>query len=122
MKKEKLKRIQRVLRHRRIKKKISGNSSRPRLVVTRSLKHIYTQIVDDSLHRTLLSLSTLSKEVKKITDGKTKTEKSKTVGILLAEKCKKEKIEYIVFDRGGYKYHGRVKALADGAREGGLKF
>lgn len=122
MKREKIKEFQRKGRHRRIKKKLGGNSLRRRLVVRRSIKHIYAQIVDDDAGRTLLSLSTLSKEVNEHSDAKTKVEKSRVVGLLLAKKCRDAKIDYVVFDRGGYQYHGRVKALADGAREGGLKF
>ena len=78
--------------------------------------------MDDETGKTILTLSTLSKEVKEHSDAKAKTDKSRIVGLLLAKKCKNTKIDYVVFDRGGYKYHGRVKALADGAREGGLKF
>lgn len=122
MKKEKIKEIQRTRRHKRIKKKVKGSPARPRLVVKRSLKNIYAQIVDDETGKTILTFSTLSKEIKEHSDAKTKTAKSRIVGFLLAKKCKNAKIDYVVFDRGGYKYHGRVKALADGAREGGLKF
>ena len=93
-----------------------GTVKRPRLVVYRSLKYIYAQLVDDMKHNTLVFASSLG--VKK----GTKTEKSKECGKKLAELAKKKKIKTIAFDRSGYKYHGRVKALADGAREGGLKF
>jgi len=103
-------------RHRRIRAKISGSSERPRLVVFRSLKHNFAQLVDDATKVTLASASDL-----KIKKG-TKSEKAKLVGEELAKKAKEKKIEACVFDRNGYKYHGRVKALADGAREGGLKF
>ena len=122
MKESKIKEIKRKRRHKQIKKKVRGNSEKPRLVVRRSLNNIYAQIVDDESGKTFLSLSTLSKEVMENKDAKTKTEKSRIVGLLLAKKCIEAKIEYIVFDRAGYKYHGRVKALATGAREGGLKF
>lgn len=122
MKKGKEKEIQRQKRHKRIKKKIRKNSKKPRLVVRRSLNNIYAQIVDDKKGKSLLFLSTLSKDVKENVEAKTKIERSRVVGLLLAKKCKELKIEHVVFDRGGYKYHGRVKALADGAREGGLKF
>jgi len=122
MEKGKIKELQRKRRHRRIRKKVEGNSDRPRLVVKRSLKHIYAQIVDDIKGKTLLSVSTLSKDIKKECEAKTKTEKSHIVGHYLAQKCKEAGIKCVVFDRGGYKYHGRVKALADGTREGGLKF
>lgn len=104
----------------RIRNKISGTSTKPRLSVFRSNKDIYAQIIDDISGKTLVSVS--SRE-KKIIDAKVnKTEKAKLVGQALAEKAKGAGIEATVFDRGGYLYHGRVKALADGAREGGLKF
>ena len=122
MKKDRIKELTRKKRHRRINKKVRGNSLRPRLVVTRSLKHIYAQIVDDDAGKTLFSFSTLSKEVKEHSDTKTKTERARIVGLLLAKKCKEFRVDFVVFDRAGYKYHGRVKVLADGAREGGLKF
>lgn len=124
MKKEKLKTVQRKKRHRRVKKQLRGDSSRPRLVVYRSLKHIYAQVVNDMSGKTLLSLSSLSKEVKNKSkrEDYSKTDKSKIVGQILAEKCLDKGIKKVVFDRAGYKYHGRIKALAEGAREGGLNF
>jgi large subunit ribosomal protein L18 len=105
----------------RIRKKITGTKEKPRLSVFRSNKHIYTQFINDNEGRTLLSVSSLNKE---IADKKniTKTEQAKLVGKLTAEKSKAAKISSVVFDRNGYLYHGRVKALADAAREGGLKF
>jgi large subunit ribosomal protein L18 len=106
---------QRKRRHKRVRIKVSGTQERPRLVVYRSLKHIYAQIVDDSVQRTLLTVS--DHEL----NGK-KTEKSVAVGKLVAEKAKAAGIRKVVFDRAGYQYHGRVKAVADGAREGGLEF
>ena len=106
---------ERARRHRRVRAKVSGTGERPRLVVYRSLKHIYAQIVDDSVQRTLLTVS--DHELK----GK-KTVKSTEVGKLVAEKAKAAGITKVVFDRGGYQYHGRVKAVAEGAREGGLEF
>jgi len=105
------------------KKRVIGNSERPRLVVFRSLRYIYGQIVDDSEEKTLLGASSLTKEISaKIKKAKNKTEASKIVGQLIAEKAKQKKITNVVFDRNGYAYHGRVKALAEGAREGGLEF
>jgi large subunit ribosomal protein L18 len=102
---------------------ITGSTEKPRLVVFRSLKYIYGQIIDDSNHKVLASISNLSKsaasEVKK---AKTKTEASKLLGKFLGEQAVKNKIEKVIFDRNGYIYHGRVKAFAEGAREGGLKF
>jgi len=108
---------------RKQKKRILGNSERPRLVVFRSLRYIYGQIVDDANEKTILGASNLTKEIDaKVKKAKNKTEASKIVGQLIAEKAKKKKITRVVFDRNGYAYHGRVKALAEGAREGGLEF
>ena len=105
----------------RIRKRISGSSAQPRLSVFRSNKQIYAQVIDDLEGRTLVSASSLEKS---ITDkkGVTKVEQAKLVGNLIAEKSKKAGISTVVFDRGGYLYHGRVKSLAEAAREGGLKF
>lgn len=105
----------------RIRKKISGTADKPRVSVFRSNKQIYVQVIDDLKRVTLLSASSKEKEVADVT-GIKKTEKAKLVGKLLAAKCKEKGIKNVVFDRGGYKYHGRVKSLAEAAREGGLKF
>ncbi len=105
----------------RIRKKISGTAEKPRLAVFRSNKEIYVQVIDDQNGVTLLSASSREKEIATKT-GIKKTEQAKFVGKLLAEKCKEKGIQSVVFDRAGYKYHGRVKSLADAAREGGLKF
>ncbi len=105
----------RVRRHLRVRKKVTGTADRPRLVVYRSLKHIYAQLVNDVDGRTLLTVTDSALEGKK-------TERSAEVGKRLAQRAKDAGIEKVVFDRGGYKYHGRVKAVADGAREGGLEF
>ena len=105
----------------RIRKKISGTAAKPRLAVYRSNRQIYVQAVDDLNGVTLLSASSREKEVAGKT-GISKTEQAKLVGKLLAGKCRDKGIEDVVFDRSGYKYHGRVKSLADAAREGGLKF
>jgi len=102
-------------RHLRVRKRVSGTAERPRLVVFRSLKHIYAQLVDDTTSRTLATVSD-----HKLT-GK-KSEKSTEVGKLIAQKAKDAGCSSVVFDRAGYRYHGRVKAVADGAREGGLEF
>jgi large subunit ribosomal protein L18 len=104
-------------RHKRVRAKILGNTDRPRLVVFRSSTHNYAQLVDDKNHKILASSSDL-----KVKGKNTKTEKAKQVGLDLAKKALEKNISEIVFDRSCYKYHGRVKALADGAREGGLKF
>jgi large subunit ribosomal protein L18 len=106
-------------RQRRIRGKVSGSAERPRLAIFRSNKGIFAQLVDDQSGRTIAGASWLG--VKKSFKG-TKTEQAAEVGKLVAEAAKKAGIESVVFDRGGYLYHGRVKALADGAREGGLKF
>jgi large subunit ribosomal protein L18 len=115
--------LQRVRRRLHIRKRITGSSERPRLVVFRSNKHIYAQLVDDLDKRTLLTVSTLSKDLAKDVDSaENKSAQARLVGKLLAEKAKENKIDKVVFDRAGYLYHGRVKALADAAREGGLDF
>lgn len=107
-------------RHLRIRKKISGTAERPRLVVFRSLKHIYAQLVDDERGHTLVAASDLSKNLVKEKPGKVGA--AYAVGKLLAERAKALGIKRVVFDRAGYKYHGRMRALAEGAREGGLEF
>jgi len=110
--------IARKRRHFRLRKKISGTAARPRLVVTRSARHMVAQIVDDVTRATLASASTLEADVRAL-DGD-KTAKASKVGELVAERAKAAGIETVVFDRGGNKYHGRVAAVADGARQGGL--
>ncbi|GAA3758945.1 large subunit ribosomal protein L18 [Spinactinospora alkalitolerans] len=110
----------RARRHLRVRKKISGTSVRPRLVVTRSSKHMVAQIVDDTKGMTLVSASTMDASIRG-GEGK-KTEKSQKAGELLAQRAKDAGITAVVFDRGGYRYHGRIAALADGARAGGLEF
>ena len=109
----------RLIRHKRIREKISGTKDIPRLSVFRSNKEIYVQIIDDEKQTTLLSASSLDKSLKLKNGGN--VEAAKAVGKLIAEKAKKAKITKVVFDRGGYLYHGRVKALADAARENGLE-
>jgi large subunit ribosomal protein L18 len=111
----------RAKRKRRIRKKISGETARPRISVFRSSKHIYVQAIDDSSGATVATASTLSKGVKGSVEG-TKTDEAKAVGAALAKALKEKGIEQVIFDRNGYLYHGRVKALAEGAREAGLKF
>jgi len=108
----------RVRRHMRGRKRISGTSERPRLVVSRSSRHLFVQVVDDTAGRTVASASTMEADLRSF-DGD-KTAKAKKVGELVAERAKQAGIESVVFDRGGNKYHGRVAAIADGAREGGL--
>jgi large subunit ribosomal protein L18 len=115
-------RIARKRRHRRVRKKVSGTASRPRLNVFRSLRHIYAQIINDEIGRTLVSGSTLDTEVKKQIEGLDKAAQARVVGKVMAERALAQGVTEVVFDRGGYKYHGRVKALAEGLREGGLEF
>ncbi|MCU1431772.1 MAG: ribosomal protein [Actinotalea sp.] len=110
--------VQRARRHLRLRKKVSGTPARPRLVVTRSTRHMTAQVVDDSVGRTLASASTLEADLRSF-DGD-KTAKARKIGELVAERAKAAGVEAVVFDRGGNKYHGRVAAVADGAREGGL--
>lgn len=105
---------------RRIRKKLEGTADRPRLAVFRSNSQVYVQVIDDNAGKTLLAASSREKSV--AGDKIKKTEQAAKVGKLIAEKCKEKGIENVVFDRGGYKYHGRVKSLADAARKGGLKF
>ena len=112
----------RIRRHRRIRRKISGTAVRPRLNVFRSLDQIYAQVIDDVAGQTLVSASTVDKKLASVLDGKTKKEQAELVGKTVAQRALDAGIETVVFDRGGYLYHGRVKALAEGAREGGLKF
>lgn len=112
----------RIQRHRRVRKTVEGSSERPRLNVFRSLQHIYAQIIDDTAGHTLLSASTVDKEIIGQCDGLKKAEAAKLVGKVLAERALAKGVTKVVFDRGGYQYHGRVKALADAAREAGLDF
>lgn len=109
-------------RHRRIRMKISGTAERPRLNVYRSLNHIYAQVIDDEAGHTLVSASTVDLNLAADLDGKTKREQAVAVGKAIAQRAKEAGIDEVVFDRGGYLYHGRVQSLADGARENGLKF
>ena len=109
----------RIKRHKRVRSKISGTPECPRLCVFRSAKHIYAQVIDDVSGKTLVSASTVEKDFGVYGGNK---DAAKKVGVLVAERALKAKIENVVFDRGGFVYHGRVQALAEGAREGGLKF
>jgi large subunit ribosomal protein L18 len=108
----------RIVRHDRLRKRIDGSTVRPRLAVYRSLKHIYAQIIDDTTGTTLAHASTQEKEIAAAGNA----EGAKKVGLALAKKAKAKGISLVVFDRGGFKYHGRVAKLAEGAREGGLEF
>jgi large subunit ribosomal protein L18 len=116
----------RTKRHRSIRKRIEGTAERPRLVVFRSAKHIYAQVIDDLASKTLVAASDLVKKAQRAAatsgDKKKKSDRAKEVGAALAKLCKEKGISKVVFDRAGYKYHGRVSAVAAGAREGGLDF
>ena len=107
-------------RHIRVRKKVSGSATRPRLVVTRSSRHVFVQVVDDYAGHTLASASTMEADLRGSADDK--TAKAREVGRLVATRAKDAGVESVVFDRGGNRYHGRIAALADGAREGGLAF
>ena len=122
MSQENLREKSRERRHRRVRVGVVGTPERPRLNVFRSLRHIYAQVVDDSVGKTLVAVSTLDPEVRTQIEGLHKTDQAKLVGKMLAERAQKVGIKAVVFDRGGYKFHGRVKALADASREGGLDF
>jgi large subunit ribosomal protein L18 len=112
----------RLKRHQRVRKNIAGTAERPRLNVFRSLSQIYAQVIDDETGNTLVSASSLDNDLGGALDGKSKTEQANLVGEELARRAVAKGIEAVVFDRGGYQYVGRVKALAEGARKGGLKF
>ena len=115
-------RAARVRRHRRIRREVFGRPERPRLAVFRSLYHIYAQIVDDDAGHTLVAASDLEPALRQQANGKKKTEVAALVGQLLGEKARGKGISQVVFDRGGFKYHGRVRALAEAARKAGLQF
>lgn len=118
-----LKKIRRARRKMSIRNKIYGTPEKPRMSVFRSLNNIFVQLIDDTKGEVLISASTIDKEVKnQITEKMTKTEKSKLIGKIIAERAISKNIQQVVFDRNGYIYHGRIKALADAARENGLKF
>lgn len=114
--------IGRTRRRKRVRKKVRGTDERPRVCVFRSLKHIYAQVISDEAGKTLISVSTLSKDVRENVKKTKGIEAAKQVGLKLAQACKEKNIAAVVFDRNGFLYHGRVKALAEGAREGGLIF
>jgi len=122
MKKTKTPRAARLRRHARVRQRITGTPERPRLAVFRSLNHIYAQIIDDTAGHTLVSAADIEPAVRKATDKKTKTQVAELVGAAIAKKAKEKGITAVVFDRGGFRYHGRVKALAEAARKGGLSF
>lgn len=111
----------RIWRKKRIRKKVQGSVERPRLSVFRSASHIYAQVIDDDTHKTVVAASSLSKEISK-NDKTNKTEIAKKVGALVAQKCIENNIKKVIFDRNGFVYHGRIRALAEGARESGLEF
>jgi large subunit ribosomal protein L18 len=108
--------------HRRVRQVVMGTPERPRLAVYRSLKHIYAQVIDDRAGRTVVSASSLDKEARQQVKGGSNIAAAKVIGKLIAERARAAGVQQVVFDRGGYKYHGRVEALANAAREAGLKF
>ena len=121
--KVKLKKLKRAKKKLRIRKKITGTAERPRLAVYRSLKHTYAQLIDDVKNQTITGVSTLTPDLRPdVEKVKSKTEAARLVGKKIAEKARALNIKKVVFDRSGYLYHGRVKAVAEGAREGGLEF
>ena len=122
MAKPKTGKSRRTIRHKRVRRKVSGSSERPRLSIFRSLNHVYAQVIDDSKGVTVVTASSLDSEIIKERNGKAKTEVSAMVGKLVAERAKGKGVTSVVFDRGGFKYHGRAKALAEAAREEGLSF
>jgi large subunit ribosomal protein L18 len=107
-------------RHERVRLSVTGSSERPRLAVFRSVKQIYAQVIDDSSGRTLVSASSLEADLRRATGSK--SDRARSVGALLAERAKKAGVERVVFDRAGFRYHGRIRSLAEGAREAGLDF
>jgi large subunit ribosomal protein L18 len=106
----------------RVRRKVAGTAERPRLNVFRSVAEIYAQVIDDGAGRTVVSASTLEPDVRPRTEGLNKTDQAKLVGTLIAERARAKGIQQVVFDRGGYRYHGRVRALAEAARQAGLEF
>lgn len=122
MKVQELKKKRRIKRKKHIRKNMFGTQERPRMTVSRSLHHIYVQLIDDDNHKTLVTASTLDKEIKVSLEGKSKKEQSKLVGEAIAKRALAANIKTVCFDRNGFLYHGRIKELADAARKGGLKF
>lgn len=122
MPKEGTSRIRRIARHQRVRKNVNGSSERPRMSVYRSLNHTYAQVIDDKKGVTLVSASSLEMSVKNKLTDKSKKEIASLVGSLIAERAMDNGLKEVIFDRGGYKYHGRVKAVAEAARKGGLTF
>ncbi len=122
MDRNKKKYLARKTRQTRARAKISGTSQRPRLNIYRSLTNIYAQVIDDEAGKTIVSASSIDKEIATLLDGKSKVDAARLVGKTLGERAKQAGIEKVVFDRGGYRYHGRVAAVAEGAREAGLEF
>ena len=122
MKRSKTARAARLRRHLRVRKRVRGTQQRPRLCVYRSLTHIYAQVIDDDRGHTIVAASDMETNARSEASGKPKTEVAKLVGELIGKRAKEQGITSVVFDRGGYQFHGRVEALATGAREAGLKF
>ena len=115
-------RAMRQLRHRRVRQRVAGDGARPRLNVFRSLRQVSAQIIDDSQGRTLAAASSLEPALRQQLAGQSRLEAARQVGVLIAQRAKVQGLTRVVFDRGGYRYHGRIKAVAEAAREGGLEF
>ncbi len=115
-------RLGRLRRHERVRRRLSGTAERPRLSVFRSLQHIYAQVIDDANGHTVTAASTVEKDVRSEAKGKSRKEQAAIVGRIVAERARGVGVSAVVFDRGGFRYHGRIRALAEGAREGGLEF
>jgi large subunit ribosomal protein L18 len=122
MKKSATMRAARIRRHARVRRRVQGSAEKPRLCVFRSLSHIYAQVIDDVSRMTLVAASDMEKDVVSRANGKKKADVATLVGTLVAERAKQKGISRVVFDRGGYPFHGRIKALAEAARAGGLEF
>jgi large subunit ribosomal protein L18 len=122
MKKSATTRAARIRRHTRVRRRVTGTGEKPRLCVFRSLSHIYAQVIDDVSRVTIVSASDVEKDVASKADGKKKADVATLVGTLVAERAKQKGVTQVVFDRGGYPFHGRIKALAEAARAGGLSF
>jgi large subunit ribosomal protein L18 len=122
MKKSATTRAARIRRHARVRRRVQGSAAKPRLSVYRSLSHIYAQVIDDVARATLVSASDVEKDIASKAGGKKKADVATLVGSLVAERAKQKGISQVVFDRGGYPFHGRIKALAEAARAGGLEF
>jgi len=122
MKRTKTPQAARIRRHARVRRRVSGTAEKPRLMVYRSLSHIYAQVIDDVARRTIAAASDVEADIKGQADGKKKSDVATLIGTVVADRAKAQGVSRVVFDRGGYPFHGRIKALAEAARKGGLEF